>query len=403
MITPGVAATATPTPRDHQAEGLQALDRQDYPQAQAIFSRITSEDPKDYYALFNLAFAEAAQNENDAAIGHLKQVLTLKPNFPEAELNLGKLYLRTKQPSQAVPLLQNVVSAKPDNADAERALGQALLATNDPASAATAFQSATEKDPKNASAQLGLAESLRKQAKLDEAKTHFESAAQLDPQLRSYLLELAQAYEKANRPTDAIPLLLQFPDEPAAREELARLYLSAGQGDQAIQQLQAVVKSAPTTANQMALASAYIDAKHPDLAEPILAQSLRTNPNDFDVLLAVGKMEMAKHNYPVCANLFLQAAKVKPDSAEAWNNAASALILAGSYPQAIAALDHIRAMGAEKPANLYWRAVVLDKLHQPKPALASYQQFLAESQGKYPDQEFLARHRSIALEKEASR
>jgi hypothetical protein len=47
--------------------------------------------------------------------------------------------------------------------------------------------------------------------------------------------------------------------------------------------------------------------------------------------------------------------------------------------------------------------MVLDKLHQVKPALASYQRFLELSQGKHPDQEFVARQRSRILEKEASR
>ncbi len=47
--------------------------------------------------------------------------------------------------------------------------------------------------------------------------------------------------------------------------------------------------------------------------------------------------------------------------------------------------------------------MVLDKQHQIKPALASYQRFLEMAQGKYPDQEFVARQRSRILEKEANR
>jgi hypothetical protein len=46
--------------------------------------------------------------------------------------------------------------------------------------------------------------------------------------------------------------------------------------------------------------------------------------------------------------------------------------------------------------------MVLDKLYQVKPALASHQRLLEMSQGKYPYREFVARQRSRILEKEAS-
>ena len=73
------------------------------------------------------------------------------------------------------------------------------------------------------------------------------------------------------------------------------------------------------------------------------------------------------------------------------------------YGPALAALDKIHNLNADKPGNFYFRAIVLDKLHQVKPALASYQKFLQVSDGKFPDQEFIARQRSKLLEREADR
>jgi hypothetical protein len=45
----------------------------------------------------------------------------------------------------------------------------------------------------------------------------------------------------------------------------------------------------------------------------------------------------------------------------------------------------------------------LDKIHQQKPALESYQRFLAMSNGQNPDQEFQARQRIRILERELRR
>jgi cytochrome c-type biogenesis protein CcmH/NrfG len=130
---------------------------------------------------------------------------------------------------------------------------------------------------------------------------------------------------------------------------------------------------------------------------------LATNPNDYDLHMAVGRIRRDKHSYAPAAGEFVTAAKLKPDSVEAWNEAATAYVLAELYPQGLAALDQVHRLNAEKAGNFYLRAIVLDKLHQVKPALASYQRFLALSQGHYPDQEFIARQRSRILEKEANR
>ncbi len=58
------------------------------------------------------------------------------------------------------------------------------------------------------------------------------------------------------------------------------------------------------------------------------------------------------------------------------------LILAGEYPQGLAALDSLRAWAQKQPADLYWRALVLDKLHQVKPALANYQTVSCSQSGQ---------------------
>ena len=55
--------------------------------------------------------------------------------------------------------------------------------------------------------ELGLGQSLAALGSLDEAAPHYRQAATLDPNLKSYLLELATAFEKANRASDAVPLL----------------------------------------------------------------------------------------------------------------------------------------------------------------------------------------------------
>ncbi len=386
-----------------QAEGLQALDQHDYQRAEQIFTKLAAGDPKDYSALFNLALAETALNEDEKAAEHYKQTLALKPDLYEAELNLGILYLRDQRPADAQPLLREAVKQKPNQARPMRYLGDSLFASGDLNGAADAYGQALAVDPKLAAAHLGLGQTLERQGKLDDALPHYRQAAELDPNLKSYLLELAVAFSKANRPDDAIPLLKQFPNDPGAREELGRLDLAANRPADAVSEFQAAAELSPTPANKLALATAYLKNNQPDLAAPILEEALATNPNDYDLRMAVGRIHRDRHDYAPAADQFIAAAKLKPDSVEAWNEAATSYVLAALYPQALAALDQVHHLNAEKAGNFYLRAIVLDKLRQLKPALASYQRFLALSQGQHPDQEFIARQRSRILEREINR
>jgi tetratricopeptide (TPR) repeat protein len=79
------------------------------------------------------------------------------------------------------------------------------------------------------------------------------------------------------------------------------------------------------------------------------------------------------------------------------------LYMSGSLPQALAAFDRARESGENTAGNWFLRAIILDKLKQLKPALEAYQQFLALSQGKNPDQEFQARQRSRIIQRDLER
>jgi hypothetical protein len=73
------------------------------------------------------------------------------------------------------------------------------------------------------------------------------------------------------------------------------------------------------------------------------------------------------------------------------------------YANGLAALDRVRALRSEVPGDFFYRAICLEKLRQPKPALEAYRQFLNSDSGKMPDQEFQARQRIRIIESELNR
>ncbi len=385
------------------AAGMKALEEKKYEEAAAAFRKAVEVEPGDYAAQFHLALSLSMLGRDGEAIADYTKVLELKPGLFEAELNLGILLLRQKQPREAAGRLRAAAESKPGEYRPVFYLGEALLAAGEAAPAALAYEKALALDAKSAAAELGLGRALMRQERLDAAAPHFRRAAELDPAFRDALLELAAQFEARNKAAEATAIYEQFPENAAAQERLGELLLEADKPADAVPHLEAAAAKSPTPANRFALAMAYLKSKQSQKGLALLDQAVAADGSNVGLRMAYGRALRDERNFQAAAREFWWAAKLKPDLAEAWSELAGMLILLESYPQAIAALDRVRVLGAEKPAHMYFRAVVLDRSKQYKPALQSYQRFLEASGGKNPDEEFKARQRIRVIQKELSK
>lgn len=388
---------------DHHAEGIKALDAQNYPLAAEHFQKALAEDSKDWNARFHLALAQSLMGKEAEAIAGYKQVLAEQQGLYQAQLNVGILLLRQKQGTEAAPYLEAAAAQKPKEFRPAFYLAEARAAAGDATGAESAYKLALELDPKSAASELGLAHALTKQKKLPDAAPHFRRAAELDPEFKDALLELASHYEGANEKEKAIDIYRQFPDNPGARERMGELLLDGGKAADAIPELEAALKKSPTVANRMALATAYLRTKDPAKGIPLIEQSVAAEPQNVDLWMLYGRALRDQKQYAAASKAFFRATQMKQESAEAWSELAGVLMLSDNYPQALAALDRVRSLGAETTGHYFFRAIMQDKLKDYKNALDSYRKFLSLSQGKNPDQEFQARQRSRIIEKELSR
>lgn len=388
---------------NYYEQGLKALDEKRYQDAVNNFIQAIAAEPPDYTIHFNLALAYSLLGKDDEAVAEYKKTLELKPGLYQADLNLGISLIRVKRSADAVPYLTDAVSQKPKEFRPNYYLASALASANDYAKAEQAYTAALEIDPKSPDAELGLGEALAKQDRLSDAAPHFEKAAALNPKYSDALLQLASLFEAHKQPEQAIALYQKFPDDPGAQERLGELLLASGKPADAIEHFQAAIAKSPTEANRVALADAYLKNKEPDKALPLIEQILATNPNNYEIRMLHGRIIRDQRKFPQAAEEFYHAAQIKPDSAEAWSEMASVLVIAEDYPHAIAALDRLAGLHAEKPGHVFLRAIVLDKTHQRKPAVESYQRFLAMSGGQFPDEEFQARQRIRILQLELNK
>ena len=383
--------------------GNKALDAKQYDRAIQLFTEAAAADPKDYAAHFQLALTYSLLGRDRDAIPQYQTTLELQPGLYEAELNLGLSLMRTNDPTGAVAHFKAAAEQKPKEFRPALGLAQALYNTDRFPEAEAAFQKAVALDSRSAAAESGLAMSLIRQNRADDAAPHVQQAFVLDRSYRAGFVALAQLYESTGRTAEAITFYRMFPDNPVALERLGVLLTGTGELAEAIQALEAVMEKMPTDARRIALAQAYVQNKQIEKAQAVVLPAVQAAPNDLDLRLFYGRLLRDQRKFPEAAAQFSAATRIQPDAVAAWNELASMLVIAEQYPQALAAFDHIRALGAETAGNLFFRALAHDRLQQRPEAIENYNKFLATSQGKFPDQEFQARQRVRILENELRR
>jgi tetratricopeptide (TPR) repeat protein len=340
---------------------------------------------------------------DDEAVTAYRKAVELQPDLNPARLNLGLVLMRQKKPAEAVAALEPVVKSNPKEYAPVLALAEATFEAGNPAAAEPHYRTALELNPKSATAASGLGRVLAKQGRLADADPMYRKAAELDPSHKEALLELAALYDNAKQVKEAIALYEKFTDNPIARERLGELLLESGDAAGAIPHLEAAVAASATPANRYALATAYVTQKEYGKAEALFTEALKAEPENLQLRMNYARVLREQKKYEPAAQEFFRVTKAKPDFADAWSDLAGMLILLEQDQTALAALDKVRSLGAEKAAHHYFRAIILDRNKAAQPALESYEKFLALSEGKNPDEEFKARQRVRILKKEVSK
>lgn len=388
---------------DFSAEGMKALEANNLDAAAAAFTKAIEQDPNDIGAHFNLALTYSIARQDAKAIPEYQKTLELKPGLYQAELNLGILLMRSPKPAEAIPHLEAAVAQKPKELQPNFNLASAYLEAGLMAQAEKAYMAVLEIKADNPLAELGLGRALLAQNRLEDAAVHIKKAGELDPKYREALLEVASAYDKGKQSELAIPIYEQFPANAAAQARIGELLIESKKYADAIPRLEKAVAESPTTANRMELSTAYQMNKEPLKQLDQLAKAVAGAPKDYDLRMVLGRTLRDQHKLAPASEQFLSAAQIKPNSLEAWNELAAALINSENYAQGLAALDRVKALGKETAGDLFYRAISLDKLRQLKPALAAYQAFLAADNGAHPDQEFQARQRARIINVELTK
>ncbi|MGC2744495.1 MAG: tetratricopeptide repeat protein [Candidatus Angelobacter sp.] len=396
------------TDDDHAADALKSaeslLQKQQYAQAEEKLQALIVTQSKNPQAWFDLGFAQSHQGKTAEAITTYKKAVQLDPKWFEAQQNLGLALAKSGDFTAAATTLKIAVTLKP-TIGGQQALAAAWLSLaqvteqSQPQESLAAYQKAAELDPANSEAQLGaarLAERFGNTAAAEQQYLKLAAAGNNDS-----IEQLIGLYLKQKRFADAETWLHKYiaanPQNAAAQLQLGKLLAAEGKSQEAIAILEPLYKASPDPKLARDLASLYLETKQYPAAADLLRPLIQQSPTDAQLHLDYGTALMHQLKYPEAQPVLLKALQLNPGMVQAYSDLAYAAEQNKNYELTSRVLDARAKLQPETPATYFLRATAYDNLRMYKPAAANYKLFLGVAGGKFPDQEFQARHRLKAI------
>jgi predicted Zn-dependent protease len=384
-----------------------AIEKKDYAAAEPQLRKLVDRQPDSYVGWFDLGFVENALGKVDDSIAAYRKSVAAKPDVFESNLNLGLQLAKTGQPD-AEQFLRAATHLKPTSHTSEGqyrawlSLAETIAETK-PEEALAAYQHAATLQPKEAEPHISAGHLLEKENRYAQAEQEYKQALALDPRSTDAVIGLANIYMRGRRFPEAEEnlrkLLATTADSAPVHIQLGRVLAAEGKTDAAIAELQAGLKLTPgDDALQRDLAEVYSSAGKNDLAETAYRTLVAAHPGEAELHRRLGQSLLRQKKFPEAQKEFISTLKLQPSNAEAYGDLAFAAGENKEYPLVIQALDARAKLVKDTPITYFMRASAYDHLRDYKNAAANYRLFLNTANGKYPDQEWQAKHRLIAIE-----
>lgn len=387
-----------------------AMDQQQWPTAEALLRKLVAANPKDVRAWFDLGYVMHEQNNYPEAISAYRGAVSAQPESFECNLNLGMMLAHEKHPD-AAKYLEKATHLKPTGAHPQESLAHAWAAlaelnVTDQMAALGAWAHAVELSPSDSQLRLAYGEALEKSGDAASAERELRKAIELQPESSEALAGLANLYMRAKRFPEAEDALRRLvsatPQDESGHLQLGRVLSAEKKYEASTAELEKALELRSDDWEALReLAFVQECLKQWSVAETQYRRLLAQFPNDADLHNGLGSVLLPQLKYAEARDEFMHCVKLNPRWGEAYGQLALAASGNKEYELAIQSLDERKKLLPELPGSLFLRATSFDHLRMFAEAVESYKAFLAVSNGQFPNEEWEARHRLIAIEPEA--
>jgi tetratricopeptide (TPR) repeat protein len=394
---------------DPLSKAESAIEEKNFEQARALLDAYLSAHPDAARALFDRGYIEDAQGKDEAAVVYYRKAIAADPKQFESRLALGLILASQGKPQDAREQLEAATRLEPNppnpavKAQAFRNLAQ-LERSSDPDAAKQALLQALSLSPETPADTLLTGEIAEAEDDEVSAETAYRRVLNQQPDSSAATAGLSHVLIAQQKYADAEPLikaaLKRDPDDPALNAQLASVLNAEGKQDEAVSVLEKLHQQQPGDAsiNNM-LADIYTQNGAADKADPLYVELLKSSPDDPTLLTARGENLIRQQRFAEAVTVLQKSVHLKPNNGDAWSSLAFAASESHQYQLVLDSLSARSKYLQETPATYFLWATAYDNLHHTKEAAENYHKFLAAANGKFPDQEWQAKHRLVALGK----
>jgi tetratricopeptide (TPR) repeat protein/peroxiredoxin len=229
--------------------GVALFQRGYLEQAAASFQQVITAKPNEPEAYYNLGTLYLRQNDFTEARRYLAQTVKLRPNYPEAWNNLGMTAAQQGQTDDAIRNFRESLRLRPDYAIALLNLGNVYRRQGNFAEAEKVLKRALELEPENPEVNYNLGMLYARQEQLALASRYLERAVSLRPDYPDALNNLGVFFVREERYAEAEEkfkaCIRVAPAFDQGYLNLARLYVILKEKDKAREVLQALLQQQP--------------------------------------------------------------------------------------------------------------------------------------------------------------
>jgi Flp pilus assembly protein TadD len=400
------AQRAASDPRVYQAQ--QEVEKKNYAHAVELLTAFLKDFPNDSTAHFQLGYVYGILKRNDDAVSEYRRAAELKPDFAEAQMNLGLSLLDGKDFAGAAVALQRAADLMPAQATPLYLAGLALERGGNIPGAIAQYESAAKLDANNFDIFFHWGLCLLRSDRAEDAEKQLRQAIALRPDNESAHNALADSLLRQKKTDAAIAelhtTLERNGGDAQARLKLATTLYELGKPADALAELDRADATAAPTADRAKLrASILVSQKDWNGAAKSLAIAVAATPDDAALHAEYGRILLQQRDFPAAERELRKALTLDSKQTDALRNLASTEYLAGNYEGTLQLLDILEKRETPLPIVLFVRATCYDKLQRKPDAVEAYKKFLGADKGQSDKEEFQATERLKVLQKELTK